>query len=201
MEAERVHRRGPRILLRDIVPDDLEALTRIWTDAAVMSPMLNEVMTPQECADVVARAERRARERPRRSYRLAVERWEDRTVIGTLGMTVDRYSSGYVHTGSILPETQRRGAGLEAFHLLCGLVFEDLGLHRIWSACDPDNTPVRQLFSKAGAVRVGTVPEYTFANGRWHDAVLYSLLERDWRAEHEKPAWPSPPAQAVPADR
>ncbi|MGI5171184.1 GNAT family N-acetyltransferase [Spirillospora sp. CA-253888] len=167
--------------MRDLAADDLEVLTRIWGDPAVMANMSSEVRTAQECAALLDQARRDARERPRRSYRLAIVRHRDGVVIGTTAVDLERHRSAFVHSASLLPEHQYTGAVVEGFALVCGLVFERLGRHRLTLTCTVDNTAVEKIATRAGATLVGTIPEYAHKDGRWRDDKLFSLLDHQWR--------------------
>lgn len=181
-----VLRRGRNVLLREIVPSDLRTLTQIWTSPELMANMASEVRTPEECAAVVAEARANARQRPRRCYRMAVARCRDDAVIGTIAVDVERNLSAACYGANLTADAQRQRVGHEAFHLLCGFVFDDLGLHRLSMAALIGNTAVERILTSAGARRVGTVREYAFKNGRWWDFTLFSLLEHDWRARRDE---------------
>ncbi|MFC6886613.1 MULTISPECIES: GNAT family N-acetyltransferase [Actinomadura] len=181
-----VLQRGRNVLLREIAPSDLHTLTQIWTSPELMANMASDVRTPEECAAVVAQALADARQRPRRSYRMAVVRCRDDAVIGTIAVDVERNLSAACYGANLTADAQRQRAGHEGFHLLCGFVFEELGLHRLSMAALVGNTTVEKILTSAGAGRVGTIREYAFKNGRWWDFTLFSLLDHEWRARRDE---------------
>ncbi|WP_378232943.1 GNAT family N-acetyltransferase [Actinomadura syzygii] len=176
-----VLREGPTLRLRDLVASDLETLTRIWGDPAVMADMSSEVRTAQECAALLDQARRDAQERPRRSYRMVAVRRRDDVVIGTTAVDLERHRSAFSHSTSLLPEYQLTGAAVEGFALVCELVFESLNRHRLTLTCTVDNTAVERIALAAGATLVGTIPEYACKNGNWRDDKLFSLVDHQWR--------------------
>ena len=77
----------------------------------------------------------------------------------------------------------RQGYMTEALRGLLTDCFGPLGFHRIEAACLPDNESSRRLLEKCGFRREGYAHEYLRINGRWHDHLLYALIEKDFRKE------------------
>ena len=53
--------------------------------------------------------------------------------------------------------------------------FEDLELHRVEAACQPDNMASRRVLEKAGFRQEGVAQSYLKINGAWRDHVLTAL--------------------------
>ncbi|MGI5121922.1 GNAT family N-acetyltransferase [Marinactinospora thermotolerans] len=183
-----VLRVGHAVLLRELRPTDLTPLVHIWSDPDVMRNVYEQAWTPQECADMLARARREAAERPRRVYRMGIVRRQDDTLVGTITVELERYSGAYVRAAAIAPSARRQRLGLEAFHLVSCLVFEDLGLHRLWCACLTDNLPAQKGVLRYGARREGTIREFVNLDGTWRDAEIFGLLDHEWRTRQDEDA-------------
>lgn len=79
------------------------------------------------------------------------------------------------------PSAFGRGYGTEAARLLLGYGFEALGLHRIELEVFAFNPRALHVYEKLGFKREGVRREVLRVGGRYHDAVLMSLLRREWR--------------------
>jgi aminoglycoside 6'-N-acetyltransferase len=58
--------------------------------------------------------------------------------------------------------------------------FEELGLHRIESECFAENVASARCLEKAGYRRFGTARKRHWRGGRWHDAILWEILDEDY---------------------
>ena len=54
--------------------------------------------------------------------------------------------------------------------------FEDLDLHRIEAACQPDNMASRRVLAKAGFTQEGAAAAYLKINGAWRDHLLFGIV-------------------------
>jgi len=59
--------------------------------------------------------------------------------------------------------------------------FDQLGLHRLEAACQPDNVASRELLRKFGFAEEGRARLYLLINGRWSDHLLFGLVREDYR--------------------
>jgi ribosomal-protein-alanine N-acetyltransferase len=57
--------------------------------------------------------------------------------------------------------------------------FDDLGLHRVEAACQPDNDPSRALLLSVGFQEEGRARAFLKINGGWRDHILFAMLEGD----------------------
>jgi ribosomal-protein-alanine N-acetyltransferase len=76
----------------------------------------------------------------------------------------------------------RQGFMTAAVRAVVPFVFDSLELHRLESACLPENTASMRLLERVGFKREGLARRYLRINGDWRDHVLYALLETDSRA-------------------
>ena len=81
-------------------------------------------------------------------------------------------------------EKRGRGLGSEALLLLLRYGFHKLGLNRISTSVWAENGPSLKVNDRIGFVREGLLRDYVFKNGRFADAVQYSMLRREFDARY-----------------
>ncbi|MGN0414117.1 MAG: GNAT family N-acetyltransferase [Agathobacter sp.] len=112
-------------------------------------------------------------------YRFYIYQKENREqIIGTI--SVHHVSCGYFSSCEIgykfSSAFHHRGYATEAMKKVTGLVFEELGLHRIVAWVQPDNEPSIRLLERTGFQREGICRDYLKLHGQWTDHAQYSLL-------------------------
>jgi [ribosomal protein S5]-alanine N-acetyltransferase len=60
--------------------------------------------------------------------------------------------------------------------------FEELGAHRVYAECDPENAASARVLEKAGLRREGIFRQRDLKRGERRDAAQYALLAEGWRA-------------------
>ncbi len=88
----------------------------------------------------------------------------------------------------ILKEYRNAGYGSEAIQWILEWGFRMANLHRIFLECYGWNMGAAKLYKKLGFQLEGTKREHIWFSGRWHDALLFSMLENEWREIQKKPA-------------
>jgi len=73
------------------------------------------------------------------------------------------------------------GYGPDAARVILGYGFNQLGLHRIQLHVFSFNERARRAYRKIGFTEEGVQRESVFSDGRWHDTILMSILESEWR--------------------
>ena len=69
----------------------------------------------------------------------------------------------------------------EASRLLLRFAFSTLGLHRVFLQVNATNHPAVRLYRRLGFVEEGTLRGAVFAEGRFVDRLLFSMLEEEAR--------------------
>ena len=75
------------------------------------------------------------------------------------------------------------GYGTEALRLLLRHAFDDLGLHRVDLVVIDYNARAIRAYEKCGFVREGLLRQNALVDGEWHDDVVMSILEHEYRAQ------------------
>ncbi|PRX04388.1 UNVERIFIED_ORG: RimJ/RimL family protein N-acetyltransferase [Actinomadura viridilutea] len=76
----------------------------------------------------------------------------------------------------LLPEARGRGYGTQAQRLLARYLFAHTQVVRVEAETEVTNVAEQRSLEKAGFTREGVLRRYTFRDGEWHDAVVYSVL-------------------------
>jgi RimJ/RimL family protein N-acetyltransferase len=107
---------------------------------------------------------------------------DSRKLIGDLGIHFFDDENQQVELGcTINKEYQNRGYATESLKTVIDYLFEDLNKHRIIASIDPDNQNSIMLMEKLEFRKEAHFVESLFLNGKWHDDVIYAILNRDWR--------------------
>ena len=176
-----------RVVLRGLDSRDIPALFAIFSDEETMrywsSGPLRELAEAEELLDDI-----REHFENRTLFQWGVARKSDDHVIGTC--TLFRFEAEHrrAEVGFALARAYW-GAGLmtEALAALVAFAFDSLRLHRLEADADPRNARSIQCLQRQGFRREGYLRERYHLGGEIQDAVVFGLLEPEWR----KPATPS----------
>ena len=74
-----------------------------------------------------------------------------------------------------------KGYGTEALKLMMGHGFDQLNIHRIFLRVISNNARAIRAYEKAGFRMEAVFREHVYANGKFHDDYVMSILENEWR--------------------
>jgi RimJ/RimL family protein N-acetyltransferase len=107
-------------------------------------------------------------------------------LIGDLGIHLPPDAEGSVEFGiSVALAHQGRGYACEAVREVFGLVFGQLGRHRIHASVDPRNLACMAMLRALGMRQEAHHRESLRLHGEWVDDVVFALLASEWRAAHD----------------
>ncbi len=113
-----------------------------------------------------------------KAYALFVFREEDSALVG--GVTLSHVRRGVAQTASLGYWAGEAYAGkgyiTAAVRAMIRYAFEELDLHRIEAACQPDNIASRRVLEKASFTHEGSARAYLKINGAWRDHVLFGIV-------------------------
>lgn len=174
--------RTQRLILRDFVQSDLDAVHSYSTDPKILpfhkiSPA-NKDDTQAFLSEVIASQS----EEPRKRFELAITLASSGKLVGGGGVYVSqRYEStaaiGYV----ICSEHWRKGFATEAASMFLDMAFAGLGLHRVFSWADAENAASIRVLEKIGMRREGYMLQDRFHRGEWRDTCYYGMLSDEWQ--------------------
>ncbi len=113
-----------------------------------------------------------------KAYALFLFRAEDDALMG--GLTLSSVRRGVAHMASLGYWVGQMYAGKG--HVTAGVraivdyAFEDLALHRVEAACQPNNIASRRVLEKNGFAHEGLARSYLKINGAWRDHLLFGIF-------------------------
>ena len=169
-----------RLLLRQIQPNDAEALFAIFSDEEAMQFYGHE---PHRSLDDTRELIRQIHVRyaQRESIRWGITREGDDRVIGSCGFYLFDEGFHRAETGYELNRAfWRQGIMTEAMSAIITYAFTELGLHRIEAVTDDINERSKGLLWKLGFTHEGTLRLRFYFRGRFWDEHYFGLLKDEW---------------------
>lgn len=169
--------RGEGLVLRPWTEADVPAIVAACNDPEI--PRWIPVI-PRPYTEEDARRFIRGDWRANPGHQFAVT--EDGTVVGSIGITVNRESRNG-HIGYwCAKEARGRGVTTRALRALCRWGFDELALERLELITDPDNVASQRVAEKVGFRREGVLRSHLLhPDGRRRDSVMFSLLPGELR--------------------
>lgn len=113
-----------------------------------------------------------------KAHALFVFREDDDALLG--GVTLSNIRRGVAQTASLGYWAGQMHAGngyiTAAVRAVLRYAFEDLDLHRVEAACQPDNMASRRVLEKCGFTQEGVARAYLKINGQWRDHLLFGIV-------------------------
>jgi RimJ/RimL family protein N-acetyltransferase len=81
---------------------------------------------------------------------------------------------------SLAPAYHGKGYGTEAINWALDWAFRRANLHSVWLFCVEHNLGARKVYERVGFQLGGRLREAAWADRKWHDALMYSILEQEW---------------------
>ncbi len=173
-----------RLVLREITPDDAEALFAIHGNAEAMRWFGNDPMPTIEAAHETIAAFDGWRRTPNPGHRWCVQLKSAPDLIGTCGLFKWNRNWRTCDIGYELSVThQGNGYMAEAVSRIIDWGFEAMQLNRIEAGIHPDNAASLTLAKRLGFVEEGRLREAGYWNGQFQDLLQFSLLRSDHNRE------------------
>jgi ribosomal-protein-alanine N-acetyltransferase len=171
-----------RLILREIVPSDAEAILRIRGDVRVTRLNSGKPMESLgEAHDLIEKTRQAFADQRRIDWGIVCKDEPQIGLVGRVGynywLRQDRrasigYDLGYAHWGS--------GIMTEAVRAIVMFGFERMDLNRIEADTDAENYGSMRVLEKVGFKREGLQEQQYFEWDEFHDLVLFALLRRDF---------------------
>ncbi len=167
-----------RLILREFKRTDWRAVQDYASDPAVVRYMEWGPNTKEETKNFISRSIAHQKQRPRTNYTLAITLKVDGTLIGGCGVYITILEDREGWLGYCINRRfWRQGYATETAKALLRFGFEQLGLHRIFATCDPENSVSAHVLEKTNMQREGYLRENKWIKGKWRDSLLYAALE------------------------
>jgi ribosomal-protein-alanine N-acetyltransferase len=172
----------PRLSLRWISADDVEAFYAIYSDPEVMrywsTPPLPDLAAAGRLIDDIHEKFKR-----RELLKWGIALGTDDTLIGSVTLFHPDFTHRRVELGYALGRAHwGKGYMQETLKAVLTYAFEVLNFHRIEADVDPRNTASVRTLERLGFQREGYLRERWQVNGEIQDAFFYGLLRPDWDA-------------------
>jgi [ribosomal protein S5]-alanine N-acetyltransferase len=170
-----------RLILRPFREDDFPEVFAYRSDERVMRYLGGEAESEADVLAFIQRTAEYAMETPPRRCRFAIVLRETGAVIGGCGLDVTSADFRDTEIGYHLhADHWGAGYGTEVAHALIDFCFRELGMHRVWADCVAENVGSSRVMEKAGMRREAQFVRNRFLEGRWHDTLVYAILEDEW---------------------
>ena len=172
-----------RLTLREYNETDLNDIHEYGSDPEVVKYMHFGPNTHQDSQNFLNQAIGKQSMEPRTDYPLAVVLKSEDKLIG--GCRINKVSENEAHLGYILNRTYwGNGYATEAAKAMVEFAFNELGVHRVYADCHPENAASIRILEKLGMLNVGRSRDYMIFHGEYSDTLLFSILEYEWEKTH-----------------
>lgn len=163
-----------RLIIRDFVRDDWESVHQYASDEQVTEYMEWGPNAEKDTKQFIEHTLLMQQQNPRKDYEFAVVLRDTSELIGGCGIHIDQSNGeiGYCFN----PDYMGKGYATEAARALLKFGFNDIGLHRIFAKCRPQNVRSANLMKRLGMKQEGHLREHLSYKGKFHDSLLFSIL-------------------------
>jgi RimJ/RimL family protein N-acetyltransferase len=170
----------PRLVLRRLLAEDLDALVAYRNDSEVARYQSWSDYDAQRGRQLIESMHGRQPGEPG-WFQFAIALKETDALVGDCALRVDESDARLGEIGFTLSRKyQGQGLGAEAVRALLGYVFDTLRMHRVIGVTDAKNTAAAAVLERMGMRREGHFIENIFFKGAWGDEFQYALLDREW---------------------
>lgn len=171
-----------RLMLRRIVPDDVEAWLDVWHNADVMRYMIDFEADPTTTEDVIPIIEwADTIFNKQTGIRWAMTLKPADMMIGSVGFHLYAKIHRCAEIGYELhPDYWRKGLMFEATQGVLDFCFNQLNLHRAEANVTVGNIASAELLKKLGFTQEGTWRDKVYNQGQFKSLWQFSLLENEY---------------------
>ncbi|MCM3039361.1 GNAT family N-acetyltransferase [Paenibacillus motobuensis] len=168
-----------RLIIREFKLEDIADVHKYASDPFVTKHMIWGPNTEEETKEYIEMVIGQQRQMVRQDFEFAVVIQETGELIGGCGLHISGSRQG--ETGYCFNHSYwGQGYATEAAGAMLRFGFHQLGLHRIYATCRPDNLGSAKVMQKNGMKYEGHLREHLWHKGKWHDSFQYSLLESEF---------------------
>ncbi|MEM7302057.1 MAG: GNAT family protein [Pseudomonadota bacterium] len=172
-----------RLILRELQMSDAPD---IQTYQSKPDQWKHQAVEPDELADAKQRIQgyldHKGPDGERWLFVFAVREKETNEIVGQVSLTRSHPVIGHLGFGVDTTKTGK-GYATEMCAALVRFAFIDVGLHRLDANVAVENHASIRVLEKLSMVKEGVTREAIFAQGRWWDEAVYSMLENELQAD------------------
>lgn len=172
---------GTKINLRAIEDADVALFHRWFNDAEVTRCMNTDAFPAISLAQERDWIEQQ-RNDDARNFAIVLK---DGTLIGSCGLRKFNHSARSCELGITIGEKAYWGQGYggESLKLLLRIAFDGLNIHKVWLTCAAYNERGLRAYRRTSFREDGRLRDDRFIDGGYHDTVVMSILEDEWREQ------------------
>jgi RimJ/RimL family protein N-acetyltransferase len=170
---------GKTILLRKMERADVPDKVKWYNDSEVNKTLI--LTEKLELEKTLAWFDKLADNDKRQDF--IIESLETGEAIGIMGLVdIDR-THGTAECYGVVGEKKYwgKGIGTESHSLLLRLVFDTMGLHKVWAIVRTENIAILKVIEKLGFKVEGTLREEKFVDGKWIDVYRVAVLKQEFK--------------------
>jgi RimJ/RimL family protein N-acetyltransferase len=174
---------GERVVLRAYEREDVRLMWEAAQSPDGRGERLRDWLKPPRSLEEMEREfERNAADPPGDTMEFIIQ--ADGRAVGDIDLfrIDERNRNALVGIGIWRGEDRGKGYGYDALYAVCRWAFEQLNLHRIELACDPENAPAVRIYEKCGFVLEGRRRQHHFQDGGYQDELIMGLLREDFES-------------------
>ncbi|QUL54050.1 GNAT family N-acetyltransferase [Paenibacillus tritici] len=172
-----------RLLIREFVPGDVRQVHEYASDPAVAKYMIWGPNSLEDTREYIRHMLDLQQEEPRQGFEYAVVLKESNKLAGGCGLHISGAGQGEIGY-CFNPSYWGQGYASEASAALLEWGFQELGLHRIYATCRPENIGSARVMQKLGMIYEGHLRGHMYHKGKWMDSYQYSILKEEYQALH-----------------
>ena len=184
-------------MLRKLEASDVDAVHALTSRMDVVRYMLLPLCSRAESEKFLQDSLLESPADPWRSIVRAICDCANGALVGLCGVVILRGAEDGEIWYLVDPAWWGKGIATDAARRLLDFGFGELGLHRIWATCLPENPASARVLEKAGMRREGFLIKNLKIHGDWKSSYLYAMLAEEWNARASEPR-PSEPRPSEP---
>lgn len=171
-----------RLLLREILAEDADALFAIHGNAEVMRWFGSDPLPDLPAAEALIKGFAGWRLTPNPGTRWGIQRKDGSELIGTCGLFAWNRNWRKCFVGyELAQDEQGKGYMRETLQVVLHWGYEHMALNRIEAQIHPENGASLKLAQSMGFVQEGRLREIGFWRGQYHDMLQFSLLRAEFK--------------------
>ncbi len=168
------------VRLRSLEAGDIDAVHALISRMDVVRHMLLPLCSPEDSEKFLRDSLLESPSEPWRSIVRAISDLPRGDLIGLCGLVILSGAEEGEIWYLVEPESWGKGIATEAAKHLLDYGFGELGLHRIWATCLPENPASARVLEKAGMRKEGFLVKNLKIHGAWKNSFLYAMLAEEW---------------------
>ena len=176
-----------RLLLRPLVPTDVDAMHAYQSRPDVCRYIPYEPRTKEQITERLADVETRNRstlEDAGQVLSLGIVVRDTGALVGDVVLFWHSAQDRSGEIGYVLhPDHAGNGYATEAGRALLALAFDELGLHRVVGRIDARNEASAAVLRRLGLRQEAVLVENEWFKGEWSTEIVFAILEDEWRAQ------------------